>query len=195
MSCGVGHRRGSDPTLLWLWCRLAATAPIQPLAWETPYAVGVVLEKAKKKTPKKKNHLGIWLTERRGRAAWRTCWLGLQGVGVGFHKPLTEKKKLSWVGKRMAPRPTPHSLRHVLLFIAYSSIFQHWELPSSRQETKGTPDLSPRFRGAGVLLSTVLDQPLWGHRPKPLALLSREGRSPWQGPARPDGGLSACLSF
>ena len=21
-----------DPTLLWLWCRLAATAPIQPLA-------------------------------------------------------------------------------------------------------------------------------------------------------------------
>ena len=22
MSCGVGRRRGSDPTLLWLWCRL-----------------------------------------------------------------------------------------------------------------------------------------------------------------------------
>ena len=28
VSCGVGCRRGSDPTLLWLWRRLAATAPI-----------------------------------------------------------------------------------------------------------------------------------------------------------------------
>ena len=30
-----------DPVLLWLWCRLAATALIRPLAWEPPYAVGV----------------------------------------------------------------------------------------------------------------------------------------------------------
>ena len=28
MSCGVGHRRGSDPVLLWLWCRPAVVAPI-----------------------------------------------------------------------------------------------------------------------------------------------------------------------
>ena len=32
VSCGVGLRRGSDPTLLWLWCRLAAVALIRPLA-------------------------------------------------------------------------------------------------------------------------------------------------------------------
>ena len=38
MSCGVGCRRGSDPALLWLWRGPAATAPIQPLAWEPPYA-------------------------------------------------------------------------------------------------------------------------------------------------------------
>ena len=25
-----------DPVLLWLWCKLAAVAPIQPLAWEFP---------------------------------------------------------------------------------------------------------------------------------------------------------------
>ena len=48
MSCGVGHRRGSDPVLLWLWSRLAATALIRPLAWEPPYASGVALEKAKR---------------------------------------------------------------------------------------------------------------------------------------------------
>ena len=23
-----------DPALLWLWCRLAAAAPVRPLAWE-----------------------------------------------------------------------------------------------------------------------------------------------------------------
>ena len=33
MSCGVGHRFGSDPMLLWLCCRTAAAAPIQPLTY------------------------------------------------------------------------------------------------------------------------------------------------------------------
>ena len=44
----VGRRRGLDPTLLWLWCRLAAVAPIRPLAWEFAYAVGADLKKRKK---------------------------------------------------------------------------------------------------------------------------------------------------
>ena len=30
-----------DLVLLWLWYRLAVVAPIQPLAWELPYAAGV----------------------------------------------------------------------------------------------------------------------------------------------------------
>ena len=38
-----------DLALLCLWHRLAATAPIGPLAWEPPYAVGVAPEKIKKK--------------------------------------------------------------------------------------------------------------------------------------------------
>ena len=33
-----------DPALLWLWCRLAATAPMRPLAWEPPYASGAALK-------------------------------------------------------------------------------------------------------------------------------------------------------
>ena len=33
MSCGIGYRRGLDP--------------IQPLAWEPPYAAEAALEKAK----------------------------------------------------------------------------------------------------------------------------------------------------
>jgi len=38
-----------DPALLWLWCTLAATAPIQPLAWEPPYAAGAALKSGGKK--------------------------------------------------------------------------------------------------------------------------------------------------
>ena len=36
-----------DPVLLWLWCRPAAVVPIQPLAWELPYAMGVPLKRKK----------------------------------------------------------------------------------------------------------------------------------------------------
>ena len=42
MSCGIGQRYGSAPVLLWH--RLAATAPVCPLAWETPYAASAALK-------------------------------------------------------------------------------------------------------------------------------------------------------
>ena len=44
VSCGVGHRRGSHPALLWPWCTPAAVAPIRPLAWELPYSGGAALK-------------------------------------------------------------------------------------------------------------------------------------------------------
>ena len=47
VSCGVGHRRSSDPVLLWLWCRPAAVAPIRPPARELPHAMGVTLKSEK----------------------------------------------------------------------------------------------------------------------------------------------------
>ena len=47
-------RRGLDPVLFWLWCRLAAIALIRPLAWEPPYAVGAALKTKKKKVGKMK---------------------------------------------------------------------------------------------------------------------------------------------
>ena len=54
MSRRIGRRRGLDPTLLWLWRRPAAVAPIQLLAWESPYAMGVALKRQK---TKQKNNL------------------------------------------------------------------------------------------------------------------------------------------
>ena len=56
MSCGVGHRHGWDPVLLWLWRRPAATALIQPLAWEPPYACGAALKRQRKKKKKEIIH-------------------------------------------------------------------------------------------------------------------------------------------
>ena len=69
-------RRGWDPTLLWLWCRLEATAPIKPLAWEPPYAAVAALEKAKRQkiktkqttTTTKKLHFSLQLVVRNKRS-------------------------------------------------------------------------------------------------------------------------------
>ena len=47
MNCGLRHRRGVDPVLLWH--RPAAVAPVGPLAWEPLYATGVALKEPKKK--------------------------------------------------------------------------------------------------------------------------------------------------
>ena len=46
-----------DPALLWLWCSPAAGAPIQPLAWEPPYAAGAAL----KRTKNKEKHFVLYL--------------------------------------------------------------------------------------------------------------------------------------
>ena len=68
MSCSVDHRCDLDPLLLWLRHRPATTAPIRPLAWEPPCAMGTALEKTKKK--KKEFHdlnvAVIWIWSKRG---------------------------------------------------------------------------------------------------------------------------------
>ena len=65
MSCGVGHKYGLDPALLWLWHRPAATATIRPLAWELSYAEGATLKsktkqnKTKQKQKQKSKYSGL----------------------------------------------------------------------------------------------------------------------------------------
>ena len=49
MNCGVDHRHGSDPGLLWLWRTLVAVVLIGPLAWEPPHAVATALKTDKDK--------------------------------------------------------------------------------------------------------------------------------------------------
>ena len=57
ISCGVGCGHGSDLALLWLWCRLAATALIGPLAWEPSYVVGVALKKTQRQKKERKEEI------------------------------------------------------------------------------------------------------------------------------------------
>ena len=52
MSCGVGHREGLDPALLWLWCRLATGALNWPPAGEISCAMGEAQKRQKKKKRK-----------------------------------------------------------------------------------------------------------------------------------------------
>ena len=52
MSCGVGHKHGSDPKMLWPWRRLAAAAPTGPLAGESPCATETALKREKDKKKK-----------------------------------------------------------------------------------------------------------------------------------------------
>ena len=49
LQTGVGRRHGRDPVLLRLWRRLVAAAPIQPLAWEPPYAASAALKSKKRR--------------------------------------------------------------------------------------------------------------------------------------------------
>ena len=65
MSCGVGRRCGLDLAWLWLGDRPAATVPIQPLAWEPPYAVTLKRQKKKKGSVLKK-YKSIFLKEEVG---------------------------------------------------------------------------------------------------------------------------------
>ena len=66
MGCGVGHRCSGDPTLLWLWRRLAAVVPIRPLAWKLPYASGVALKSKKQTTTTKRTESCHLQTETAG---------------------------------------------------------------------------------------------------------------------------------
>ena len=51
-----------DPVLLLLWRRPAGVAPIGPLSWEPPYAVGAAL-KTKKKKKKSCLYINVFVYE------------------------------------------------------------------------------------------------------------------------------------
>ena len=112
MGSGIGHRRSSDPKLLCLWHRLAAIAPIRPLAWEPPWALGAALKEQKNKKQKTKNKkiklkmkLSIFLTWWMERS-----WFLNHTVGKGF-------KLCSLV-----------LWHHLLVKIDHCTVLKHWKV-------------------------------------------------------------------
>ena len=59
VSDDIGCRFGSDPTLLWLWHKPAAVAPIRPEAWEFPCATDVAPIPPKKRERERWEHTPI----------------------------------------------------------------------------------------------------------------------------------------
>ena len=76
LSYSVARSRGWDPMLLWY--RLAAVAPVQPVAWELPYDMGAALKKKKKKIL----HLAsLWKAESNVSSTWKSK---LSTLRLGF---------------------------------------------------------------------------------------------------------------
>ena len=72
-------QRVKHPELLWLWCRPATAAPIQPLAWEIPYAPVAQKKKEKKGNlvlkqggPRSRGLVSVW----KGDISTMTCTKG-----------------------------------------------------------------------------------------------------------------------
>ena len=75
VNCGVGRRHGLDPELLWLWCRLVATAPTRPLAWEPPYTSGAALEKGKRQKQKTNKKTSVMKNDKFKKIQSLKSWL------------------------------------------------------------------------------------------------------------------------
>ena len=93
MSCGVGHRHGSDPMLLWLWYRLVAKVLIRPLVWELPYCLKFGNNQKKQNktktnpTPKKVNPLAF------EKIILYFYFMGILEIPYAAHAALKRQKK------------------------------------------------------------------------------------------------------
>ena len=112
MSCGVSHRCGLDPTLLWLWYRPVALALIQPLPWELPYAAGAALKK-KKVTLSFCRFLPDTLQRLWGHPGTREAGLGQRG-GTQIPTPLLTCRENGFEGQNPAASVATQGPREVL---------------------------------------------------------------------------------
>ena len=119
MSCGIGGRCSSNPALLWLWCKLAAIALIQSLAWELPYAIGAALKRPKLKKIICCDNLQIFPQLR-----IRTSFL--LGLPVDFFFFFFNHKASSGRKPRMGCQKEhkwPHTCLHVCNMSSYECVF------------------------------------------------------------------------
>ena len=120
MSCGVSRRHGSDLAVLWLWCRLAPTALIRPLAGEPPYATGEAL-----KRPKKVSFIYILSQlENRGRITVFTFFHDPTEMKVKAHKYRWPSAREEFIALDLAAIEKPY-LTVTLHAISFSFFHSH----------------------------------------------------------------------
>ena len=115
-SCGIGHRCGSDLVLLWLWCRVAAAALIQPPAQELPYAKDAALKRRKQTNKNKKQNKTPTKT--------RSC----RHLQLSF--PPTTRKKCSSCYKKF--------MRVCLYVLSHKDNTSKWNLIKYKQEKEAS---------------------------------------------------------
>ena len=116
--CSVGCRRSLDPALLCLWCRLAAIAPIRPLAWERVWA-----QKASKQT---KSHLGYGKKLHKWDVHYHVtyCWgVLLAGLIIKLKQINEQEKKTQFnlYAQRSYRTRTPEVIKAGCLYIIFRS--------------------------------------------------------------------------
>ena len=140
MTCAVGLKRGMDLVLLWLWCRLAAVAPIRPLAQELPYAVGEALQSKINKLKKKKGE------KERNSSWWSHKTFFKSDIGVpwwprGVKDPVLSLlwlRSLLWWTFDPWPRNfhMPHAWPKRILIFTFVAYIQYMLPPFSRHWVK-----------------------------------------------------------
>ena len=127
---------------IWLWCRPAAIAPIQPLAWEPPYAAGAVLKRQKTKDKKKKKKKFLSYYQLRGEQCstglgeWLpgTKWLLLPSSSHFIPGSTKEQKQVStgFISFSDMTRGDTNE------FCSYSlvQILVRWSFPAAREAGK-----------------------------------------------------------
>ena len=100
-----GLTQGSkDPALLRLWCRLGATAPMRPLAWEPPYAAGAALKSKNKETNEK--------TEKLDEKTWEKVWAAFdQEEGEAQKAQVMKEKWDRWTPSKRRPQLSERQVR------------------------------------------------------------------------------------
>ena len=137
MSYGVGCRCGSDPASLWLWCRPAAVAPIQPWVWELPYATDAALK-----------------SKRSSSSSSSKCVLEANRTRIVLWDWEEGALLRDWAGAWSPPTPAPHH--------APIPLFPQRESGIMDPRTK-TPELC-HFPCSLFLLSPILPITFPGHK-------------------------------
>ena len=130
MSCGVGHSRGSDLALLWLWRRLVAIALIQPLTWEPPCVAGAALKRPKKK---KKKKIRLWIS-----ASVPSHSRDPLQNSLSFY-PLVVCPSTAWTSTQTRVLSAEMLVLHFLFFPFFWPHPRHMEVPGP--ELKPTPQV------------------------------------------------------